>query len=124
MDRHEHPEDGSFKRLRVWQEAFKLAAAVRPVCDTLRRAHRRHLADQLARATTSVHANIAEASGRRTAPDRARVLLIARGSLLEAESLLAEAALYRAARPQTAPCVTHVHHTRLLLAALLRSLKP
>jgi four helix bundle protein len=46
---------------------------------------------QLVRAVDSVGANIAEASGRWTAADRRRLLLIARGSLYEAEHWLLRA---------------------------------
>ncbi len=114
---------GSFRRLRVWQEAFALAIAVRPVCAALQSSRQWHLADQLARAATSVHANLAEGEGRRTAPDRARLFLIARGSLQEVESLLSEASLDHTLAPLTAPCFRHARHTARLLAALLRSLQ-
>ena len=114
---------GSFRELRVWQEAFALTVAVRPVCDALQRSRRWHLADQLARAATSVHANIAEGDGRSTPRDRARLFLIARGSLLETESLLTEADIDPIIAPLTAPCFTRTRHTARLLAALLRSLQ-
>ena len=114
---------GSFRRLRVWQEAFALAVAARPLCSALRSSQQSHLTDQLARACTSVHANIAEGDGRRTARDRAHLFLIARGSLQEVESLLSEASLDHTLTPLIAPCVTHARHTARLLAALLRSLQ-
>ena len=114
---------GSFRRLRVWQEAFALAIAVRPVCDALKHGRQWHLADQLARAATSVHANLAEGDGRSTPRDRARLFLIARGSLLEVESLLSEAVLDHTIAPLTTPAFTHARHTARLLAALLRTLQ-
>ena len=46
---------------------------------------------QMVRALDSVAANIAEASGRSTNPDRRRLLIIARGSLYEAEHWLERA---------------------------------
>ena len=107
----------------MWQEAFALAVAVRPVCDALQRGRRWQLADQLARAATSVHANIAEGDGRSTPRDRSRLFLIARGSLLEVESLLNEAGIDRTVAPLTASCFTHTRHTARLLAGLLRSLQ-
>ena len=114
---------GGFRRLRVWQEAFALAVAARPVCEALQHARRWHLADQLARASTSVHANIAEGEGRQSARDRSRHFLIARGSLQEVESLLSEAVMDPAIAPLASPCFTHARHTARLLAALLRTLQ-
>ena len=122
MELHTTPAS-SFRRLRVWQEAFALAVAARPLCSALRSSQQSHLADQLARACTSVHANLAEGDGRRTTRDRAHLFLIARGSLQEVESLLSEAALDPAIAPLTAPCVTHARHTARLLAALIRMLQ-
>ncbi len=46
------------------------------------------LRDQLQRASTSVPLNIAEASGKASAPDRARFHAIARGSALECGAIL------------------------------------
>lgn len=52
----------------------------------------RFLSDQLGRAAVSVAANIAESCGRETRRDRRHFLVIARGSLLEAATLLEIAA--------------------------------
>ena len=123
MERCGETVGGSFRRLRVWQEAFALAVAARPLCSALRDSQQSHLADQLARACTSVHANLAEGDGRRTARDRTHLFLIARGSLQEVESLLSEAALDPVLAPLSAPCFRHTRYTARLLAALLRSLQ-
>jgi len=50
---------------------LQLIALLRPIVDELR-VRAPHLADQLERATSSVHLNLAEASGRRGRDQRAR----------------------------------------------------
>ncbi|MDF1502725.1 four helix bundle protein [Roseisolibacter sp. H3M3-2] len=112
-----------FRHLRVWQKASKLTEGVRPLAEELRRTGRPHLADQLVRAATSVHANIAEGNGRESLRDRARFLTIAWGSLLEVEALLVEAAADRRVAPLVAPCQPHARHTGRLLAGLRRSIR-
>jgi four helix bundle protein len=57
------PSRGDHRGLRVWQEAMKLAVAARALCDALQGSGRAPLADQLTRAATSVHLNIAEGWG-------------------------------------------------------------
>jgi four helix bundle protein len=65
----------------------ELHAAVRRWPELDRRAH----GSQLLRAIDSVGANIAESSGRWHAPEKRQLLIIARGSLLEAEHWIARA---------------------------------
>lgn len=123
MDDSNDPSGASgYRHLRVWQEAMQLTA-LRPVCTALEGARRWPLADQLARAATSVHANIAEGNGRSTRKDRVRVFTIAWSSLLEVEALLDEAGLEPAVVPLLTPCTTHVRRTARLLAALRRALR-
>ena len=85
----------SFRDLRVWQEARLLALDARPLCACLQRLRYWGLADQLRRAASSVHLNIAEGWGRRTATDRKRCYTDAWGSLQEIESALVEIAFER-----------------------------
>jgi four helix bundle protein len=116
------PRSG-FQHLHVWQEAVRLAVATRTVCQALERSRRWHLRDQLARAATSVHANIAEGNGRDSPRDRLRFHTIAWASLLEVEALLVEVAADEALAPLATRCHPHVRRTTRLLAALRRSLR-
>jgi len=77
---------GSYKDLRVWQQAMDLVIEVYEAVKRLPRYERSGLADQLRRAAVSVPSNIAEGKGHRSGPEFARFLYHARGSLLEVET--------------------------------------
>jgi four helix bundle protein len=114
----------SFRDLRVWQEAQILAQAARPLCDILHRTPYGDQADQLARAATSVHLNIAEGWGRFGAKDRLRFFDIAWSSLQEVDSLLEEAARGRRVSRGAVDVVRrHASNTGRLLAALCAALR-
>jgi four helix bundle protein len=114
----------SFRDLRVWQEAQTLAQAARPVCETLSRMPYGDLADQLARAVTSVHTNVAEGWGRSGRKDRLRFFDIAWSSLQEVDSLLEEAARSGQVPRRSAEVVRrHASNTGRLLAALCTALR-
>ena len=76
-----------FERLDVYQCAIEfLAFSVRITAHMPR--GQADLRDQLRRASTSIPLNIAEASGKTGAADRARFHAIARGSALECAAIL------------------------------------
>ena len=76
-----------FERLDVYRRAIEfLALAVRVTAHMPR--GQADLRDQLRRASTSIPLNIAEASGKTGAADRARFHAIARGSALECAAIL------------------------------------
>lgn len=75
----------AFRDLVAYQRAIALANALQREIAGWPSFERWTVGIQLARAADSVGANIAEASGRETPLDRRRLLVVARGSLLEAE---------------------------------------
>lgn len=80
-----------FRRLVAYQLATALANDVHAQVRGWPALDRRSSGVQLIRAIDSVGANIAEAVGRWHTPDRRRLLIIARGSLLESEHWLLQA---------------------------------
>ena len=82
----------SFKDLRVWQEAMKLASDVYRATAAFPRQEVYGLSQQMRRAAVSVPSNIAEGRGHRSDREFTNFLLHARGSLLELQTqiLIAE----------------------------------
>jgi four helix bundle protein len=78
----------SYKDLDVWKLGVELAAAVDELSETLIHRRRFVMADQLSRAALSVPSNIAEGNGRVHRLEYAHHVSMARGSLLEVESIL------------------------------------
>ena len=112
-----------FRDLRVWQEAITLAAVALRVANQLP-SNLAGLADQVLRAATSVHANIAEGAGHRSRREFIRFLRIAQASLTELESHLAfvERASLAPAR-EVREVTTHTRRVHQLLRGLLRALE-
>jgi four helix bundle protein len=81
-----------FEELLVYQRAATLSDEIRAFVRQWEPLDAWNAGTQLLRAADSVAANIAEATGRWTLRDQARLLIIARGSLTEAEHWLARAA--------------------------------
>lgn len=78
----------SYKDLRVWQAAMRLAEQCYHLSASFPRSEELGLKSQLRRSATSVAANIAEGHGRWTTGDLLRSLRIAAGSLRETETHL------------------------------------
>lgn len=76
----------SFRDLRVWQEAMKLAVEIYRASGSFPKQEQFGLTQQIRRASVSVQSNIAEGKGRRTDKDFAHFLYHARGSLLELQT--------------------------------------
>ncbi len=77
---------GSYKDLRVWQQAVQLGLAIYSVTARFPKHEIYGLRQQVRRAAVSVASNIAEGKGRRTDKDFVSFLYRARGSLLEVET--------------------------------------
>lgn len=77
-----------FTNLKVWQRSHKLVLEIYRVTAAFPEDERFGLVSQLRRAVVSVPCNIAEGTKRQRAPDYARFLNIAEGSLAETEYLI------------------------------------
>lgn len=76
----------SFKDLRVWQDAVKLAVLVYSVTEKFPKHELYGLTGQIRRAAVSVASNIAEGKGHRSSREFCNFLFHARGSLLELQT--------------------------------------
>ena len=78
----------SHRELIVWQKAMELAVETYRLPSKFPASENYRLVSQITRAVASVPANIAEGNARGTKRDYANFLAIARGSLMETETLL------------------------------------
>ena len=78
----------SYKDLDVWKLGVELAATVDELSEKLIRCRRFAMANQICSAALSVPSNIAEGNGRVHRLEYAHHVSMARGSLLEVESIL------------------------------------
>ena len=77
----------SYQDLEVWKKAMELVTDIYKVSQTFPKEELYGMTNQLRRASVSVPANIAEGWGRGTTNGYIQFLRIARGSLLEVETL-------------------------------------
>lgn len=78
----------SYQDLEVWKKAMELVTDIYKVTQTFPKEELYSMTNQLRRASVSVPANIAEGWGRGTTKEYMQFLRIARGSLLEVETLM------------------------------------
>jgi four helix bundle protein len=78
----------TYRDLRVWREAMKLAVAVYKATESFPAQERYGITAQIRRSAVSIPSNIAEGKGRRTDRDFLSFLFRARGSRLELETQL------------------------------------
>ncbi len=77
---------GSYRDLRVWQQAMKLAVEIYRATESFPKQELYGLTSQIRRAAISVPSNIAEGKGRHTDREFSPSLFHARSSLLEVET--------------------------------------
>lgn len=78
----------SFTDMDVWKKALELSIEVHKISSTLPRSEDYGLTSQIRRSSNSVNANIAEAFGRSTSPDKCRIYIFSRGSAHETQNHL------------------------------------
>lgn len=83
-----HKYKGGFRALVVWQEAHKLTLAIYRLSSSFPSEEKFGITNQLRRAASSVGANIAEGSSRRTTKDRNLFYTMAKSSLAEVDNFL------------------------------------
>jgi four helix bundle protein len=113
-----------YKDLAVWQRSMILARLVYDLGRKLPDQERFGLRSQIQRAAVSVPANIAEGYGRQATGEYRHHLAIARGSLLELETLLLlcrEIGLLQ--ESEVAPAIGEVAHLNRMLSALIAKLR-
>lgn len=76
------------KDLKVWEEAYKLSLLVYKITENFPKKEVFGITSQLRRAVTSVVANITEGKGRGSEKALIQFLIVARGSLFEANYFL------------------------------------
>jgi len=115
----------SYRQLEVWQRAIELTESVYILTATLPDSERYGLKSQLQRAAVSIAANIAEGYGRSHRGDYLHHLSIARGSLMEIETLLTLAVkLGLSSRAAVLPSWKLSQQVGQMLTKLIASLRP
>ena len=113
----------SHRDLLVWQKAMGLVDRVYDLAESFPAREGYGLTSQITRAIVSVPANIAEGQGRSTAKDFANFLAIARGSLMETETLLTVAVRRGfVSDVDTAPAFKQITEVSKMLTSLRRQI--
>ena len=109
----------------VWQRAMDLLVELTRLAARLPRHETYGMASQLRRAALSVPSNIAEGNGRLHVGDYVHHLSMARGSVMEIDTILEAAVrIGYLDHEDVAPCLELVDHVGRMLTRLARSLGP
>jgi four helix bundle protein len=113
----------SHRDLLVWQKAMDLVTEVYAISRAFPKDEQYGLTSQLRRAVVSIPANIAEGRARGTSKDFANFVAIAKGSLMESETLLMIAVrLGFTSIPVAEPVLAHITELSKMLTALRNKL--
>lgn len=114
----------SYRDLIVWKKAMDFATSVYKATQDWPREESYGLTNQVRRAVASIPANIAEGQGRESDKDFLRFLVIAKGSLHEAEThlLLSERLEYQDAQ-MLSPLMQQAAEVGRLLNGLIKTLR-
>jgi len=107
-----------FRSLEVYRRSLELATQIHRAVQLWSRFDVSTVGIQIVRSADSVGANIAEAYGRRTYPDRLRILWLARGSLCELQHWIQTARERNLERP--GDCKTRADELGRMLNGLAR----
>ncbi len=114
----------NYKELEIWKKSVGLALATYKVTNAFPSDERFGLTSQIRRAATSVPANIAEGWGRGTTKEYIQFLLIARGSLMEAEThVIISRGLAFLTELQSADLQNQIQEIGRMLNGLIQSLR-
>jgi four helix bundle protein len=114
----------SHRDLVVWQKSMDLVEEAYRVGRSFPGYERYGLRDQIRRAAVAIPTNIAEGSGRGSQRDYARFIGIARGSLLELETLLMlSLRLGYATEAEVSPLIAHMRQISKMLISLRNHLR-
>ena len=113
----------SYQDLDVWKKAMDLVTEVYTLTQAFPREEMYGLTSQVRRAVVSIPANIAEGWGRKSRKEYIQFLRIARGSLLELETLLLIANnLDYLSKEEIEPTLGRVEEISRMLSGLMSSL--
>jgi four helix bundle protein len=108
-----------YRTLIVWQRAHEVVRLVYELTESLPRDERFGLTAQMRRAAVSVASNIAEAAGRASDPDSARLLSIAAGSASELQYQLELVIELGYANGRARQALAASHEVKRMLASLI-----
>jgi four helix bundle protein len=114
---------GDYRKLEVWKMACDVSDRVDDLVETLPRRVKAALGDQVARAATGIHLNIAEGCGLNTDAQLAKYVRQALGSANEVEDALAKLQRRKLLPPKHQDLIPDAEILRKRLGALLKRLE-
>ena len=114
---------GDYRKLEVYKLACDISDRIDDLYETLPRRVKSNLCDQLTRAATSIHLNIAEGCGLNTDAQLAKYIRQAIGSANEVQDGLAKLERRKLLPPEHQDLIRDIEILRKKLGALLKRLQ-